>query len=199
MRLENVGYPVRLGSSTLRTATDCLLAVDLFSDFRHEDGERLLSSLRSRRAGFELALAGARERALPVVYANDTRGIWDGDAGALVRRALAGPGGDVLRPLAPTAGDAFVVKPRYSAFDLTPLTLVLEQLGIERILLIGMATEMCVAQTAIDARERGFRVSVVGDACATVAEENEQTALRYLRAVVGVRVCADLDDAIAAT
>ena len=105
----------------------------------------------------------------------------------------------MLRDLAPRDGDAFVVKPRYSAFDLTPLALVLAELGTERILLMGMATEMCVAQTAIDARERGFRVSVVAEACATVDAENEETAFRYLRAVVGVRVCTDLDDAIAAT
>lgn len=179
--------------------TDCLLAVDLFSDFRHEDGEKLLASVRSRRAGLEAALDGARRRSLPVVFANDTRGIWDGDAGALVRKALAGPGADVLRALAPREGEAIVVKPRYSAFDLTPLALVLEQLGVERILLMGTATEMCVTQTAIDAKERGFHVSVITGACATVNDVNEATALRYLAAVVGARVCPDLESAIAAT
>ena len=40
---------------------------------------------------------------------------------------------------------------------------------------------------------------MVADACATEDAENEETALRYLRAVVGVRVCAGLDDAVVAT
>jgi nicotinamidase-related amidase len=177
---------------------DCLLAVDLFGDFAHEDGDRLLRSLRARRAGLHDAVSGARREGLPLVYANDTHGIWDGDAGALVRRALEGPGGHVLRNVVPREGEAFVVKPRYSAFDLTPLELVLAQLEIDRVLLIGTATEMCVTQTAIDARERGLKVTVVTEACATVDEHDEQIALEYLRSVTGTRLAGTLSDALSA-
>ena len=176
---------------------DCLLLVDLFSEFDHEDADRLLRSLRERRRGFEDALSGARARGTPVVYANDTFGVWDGDVRELVRRALDGPGGDVLRALAPQPGEAFLVKPRYSAFDLTPLELVLGELEIERLLLGGTATEMCVAQTAIDARERELKVTVVTGACATVDEENERTALAYLEAITGSRLAPTFEDALA--
>jgi nicotinamidase-related amidase len=176
---------------------DCLLLVDVFSTFDHADGRRLLTSLRERRQGFADALAGARERALPVLFANDTFGVWDGDVRALVGRALEGPGGDVLRELEPRPGEAFLVKPRYSAFDLTPLELVLGQLEVERLLLGGIATEMCVAQTAIDARERELKVTVVTGACATVDEENERTALAYLEAITGSRLAATFEDALA--
>lgn len=175
---------------------DCLLAVDLFSEFGHADGERLLRSLRDRRVGLEEAFAGARDREIPVVYANDSFGTWDGDGAALVRRALAGPAGDVLRALRPRKGEAFLVKPRYSAFDLTPLELVLAELTAERLLLVGTATEMCVAQTAIDARERGLKVTVVTGACATVDERNEATALEYLEAITGSRLAATFEEAL---
>jgi nicotinamidase-related amidase len=167
---------------------DCLLVVDVLTDFAHEDGDVLLQSFRERAPALEKALRDARERGVPVVYANDTHGIWDGDSRALVQRALAGAGGEVLRPLAPADGDAVLVKPRYSAFDLTPLELVLRELEVERILLMGSATEMCVAQTAIDARERGFKVSVLADACVPLDAENAESALRYLEAVTGARV-----------
>ena len=53
------------------------------------------------------------------------------------------------------------MKPRYSAFDLTPLELVLEQYGIEQVLRSGTAAEMCVTQTAIDATERELEVTVL--------------------------------------
>jgi nicotinamidase-related amidase len=176
---------------------DCLLAVDLFSAFDHPDGAALLRSLRERRGGFESALAGARERGVPVVFANDNFGVWDSDVRALVGRALAGPGGNILRRVQPRRGEAFLIKPRYSAFDLTPLELVLADLGIERLLLLGMATEMCVAQTAIDARERGLKVTVVTGACATVDERNEATALEYLEAITGSRLAGTLAEALA--
>jgi nicotinamidase-related amidase len=167
---------------------DALLLVDLLNDFEHDDGDRLLESFRERHDGMVRAVTTARERGDPVIYAQDNRGVWDGDGRRLVREALDGPGGELLEPLAPQDDDTFVVKPRYSAFDKTPLELVLRELEIERLLLAGSATEGCVAQTAIDARELGFKVSVLADACATVDERIERVALDYLETVVGARI-----------
>lgn len=175
---------------------DCLLAVDLFTDFSHEDGDVLLDSLRERAEGLTDAVQVARERSLPLIYANDTFGVWNGDAKALVARALEGPGGDILEAVAPQDDDAFIVKPRYSAFDLTPLELVLADLEVERLLLVGTATEMCVTQTAIDARERGHKVTVITEGCATVDSDLERTALRYLRDVTGTWLAASIEDAL---
>jgi nicotinamidase-related amidase len=167
---------------------DALLLVDLLNDFEHEDGERLLASFRERQEEMVRALGRARAAELPVVYANDNYGVWDGDRGRLVRQALDGRGRDLVEPLVPGEDDRFVVKPRYSAFDKTPLELILRELEIERLLLAGASTEGCVAQTAIDGRELGFKVSVLADACATVDERVEQVALDYLESVVSVRV-----------
>jgi nicotinamidase-related amidase len=123
-----------------------------------------------------------------VVYANDNLGVWDGDAPRLVRQALEGPGGELVRPIVPREGETFVVKPRYSAFDHTPLDLILRELEVERVLLGGLSTEGCVAQTAIAARELGFKVSVLAETCASVDEQLERVALEYLEAVAGAFV-----------
>jgi nicotinamidase-related amidase len=168
---------------------DALLLVDVVNDFRHEDGERLLASFRKRHAGLVAALAAARERDVPVVYANDNLGVWDGDGPGQVRRAIeGGSGGELVAAIAPRPGDRYIVKPRYSAFDLTPLELVLRELDIERLLLAGAATEMCVVQTAIHARDRGFKVSILCDACATVDEADERVALEYAESIVRARL-----------
>jgi nicotinamidase-related amidase len=168
---------------------DTLLLVDIIHDFRHEDGETLLASYRARFNGLIEALSQARNSSVPIVYANDSRGRWDGDAKGLVRHAVEhGLAGGLITAVAPKVGDRFLFKPRYSAFDSTPLAIVLEELGVERLLLAGTATEMCVAQTAIAARELGFKVSVLVDACATLDERNERIALDYLENVVGVRL-----------
>jgi len=167
---------------------DALLLVDVVNDFEHEDGERLLESFRARHGGFLRALGHARADGLTVVYANDSFGDWSGDGPALVRRALEGRGSELVQAIAPDEDDRFVVKPRYSAFDHTPLALILHELEIERLLVGGMSTEGCVAQTTIDARERGFKVSVLAEACATVDERVERVALEYLEQVVGAFV-----------
>jgi nicotinamidase-related amidase len=165
---------------------DALLLVDVVNDFEHEDGDKLLESFRGRHEGLVQALEDARAEGVPVVYANDNFGVWDGDGPRLVRQALEGRGGELVEAVAPQDDDSFVVKPRYSAFDHTPLELILRDLEVERLLLAGTSTEGCVAQTAIDARELGFKVSVPADACATVDERIERIAIEYLEAVAGV-------------
>lgn len=168
--------------------SDALLLVDVFDDFGHEDGPALLRSFRVAQPQMVQALEDARAADVPVVFANDTKGWWHGDRYLLLERALRGPAGPLVRPLAPTGDDRFVVKPRYSAFDLTPLELILDGLGSTRILLAGATTEMCVTQTAIAARERGLQVTLLLDACAHIDAEDARIAVAYLERVVGVRL-----------
>jgi nicotinamidase-related amidase len=168
---------------------DVLLIVDVFNDFDHEDGDELLASFRERVPAMVEAIAAARVAVIPIVYVNDQLERWDADAPGLVRSMLAArPGGEVIAPLAPELGDHFVLKPRYSAFDHTALTLLLQELEIERILLVGSATEGCVVQTGIDAREAGFKVTIVADACATSDPALAEIALHYAEEVGGMRI-----------
>ena len=167
---------------------DALVVIDLLQRFDHEDGDALLASLRGRLPGLVGALDRARADGTPVVYVNDLDGRWDSNAPALVRDALDGPGGDALAEVAPREGDRVLLKPRYSIFDHTPLVVLLRELEVERLLLAGAATEMCVVQSAIDARELGFKVSILAGACATTDPELERLAFEYAERVVGARV-----------
>jgi nicotinamidase-related amidase len=166
---------------------DGLFVVDVFNDFDHEDGDVLLASFQERVSAMVGAIAAARVAEIPVVYLNDQLERWDADAPGLVRSALSvRPSGEVIAPLAPKPGDRFVLKPRYSGFDHTALALLLQELRIERILLIGSATEGCIVQTGLDAREAGFKVTIVADACATNDSELAEVALRYAEGVGGM-------------
>jgi nicotinamidase-related amidase len=168
---------------------DALLVVDAFNDFDHEDGDSLLASFRERVPSMVEAVRLARGAGIPVVYVNDRLGRWDADAPGLVRAVLAERrGGEVIAPLAPEPGDLFILKPRYSAFDHTPLDLLLRELEVERVLLAGAATEGCVVQSGIDARELGLKVTIVADACATNEPALAEVALRYAEEVGGMRI-----------
>jgi nicotinamidase/pyrazinamidase len=167
---------------------DVLVVVDVFNDFDHDDGEKLLESFRRRVANMVRALEGARHASVPVVFVNDERNGWRSDAPALVRDALTAKGGRLLEPLVPKADEAVILKQRYSAFDHTALDLLLGALDAERVILIGVATEGCVVQTAIDAREHGLKVTILSGACATTDKDLEEIALRYASHVGGVRI-----------
>jgi nicotinamidase-related amidase len=165
---------------------DALLVVDVLNDFRHVGGERLVASFEERAEGLRAALAHARASRIPVVYVNDNYGDWSGDRAALVERAARGEGGALVSAIAPRDDEPLIVKPRYSAFDHTPLELLLRELGAERLLLAGGSTEGCIVQTGIDARELGFKVTILTGACMTVDREKESIALRYAESVAGI-------------
>jgi nicotinamidase-related amidase len=176
--------------------TEALIVLDVITTFEHEDGDRLLDSMKDSVPALVRALAHARGR-IAVVYVNDADGHWDGDASGHVARALAGKGGEILRDVMPQTGDRVLFKPNYSAFDGTALGHLLASLEVTRVVLAGAATEMCVAQTGIAARTRGIQVTVLRDACATIDAENEQISLAYLEHVTG-SVIRDTDDWIVA-
>lgn len=175
------------------STTTALVVVDVFNTFDHDDGGRLLERMRSRADGIEAALAGARERGWRVVYANDEHGDGD-DAAALLRRVLAGPGGDVAERLLPGEGEEVVVKPDYSAFDRTPMREVLDRLGVRRLLVVGAVTEMCVRETAADAVRAGYDTAVVWDASVPLDEDEEREALAELDEL-GVDVLREVGEA----
>jgi nicotinamidase/pyrazinamidase len=66
----------------------------------------------------------------------------------------------------------------------TELETLLREAGVESVVVVGLATDYCVKETALDAARLGFRTSVVTDAIAAVDLEpgDGQRALEDLRA-----------------
>jgi nicotinamidase/pyrazinamidase len=52
----------------------------------------------------------------------------------------------------------------YSGFEGTPLGELLRSRGIDRVTIVGLATDYCVKNTALDALREGFEVTVGSDA-----------------------------------
>ena len=68
-----------------------------------------------------------------------------------------------------------VAKLRWSAFDNSTLSLLLTELGVEKIVLCGLATAIAVESTARAAFERGLPVVVAIDAVADAPERHENS------------------------
>lgn len=87
--------------------------------------------------------------------------------------------------LQPADGELVVEKNTSSAFNSTGIEWLLRNMGIETLVIAGMATEMCVETTARDAADRGFDVIVVEDATATFYEHHHRAALSAFARVFG--------------
>ena len=56
---------------------------------------------------------------------------------------------------------------------------------IETLLIAGIASDMCVFTTALDAADRGFHVAIVEDACTTIDPGSHEAAMLTFRRVWG--------------
>jgi nicotinamidase-related amidase len=101
----------------------------------------------------------------------------------LIDRCLHGGvrGEPVARLLAPAEDDYFVLKPLHSGFYSTALDLLLRELGSEKLVICGLATEGCVLFTASDAYIRGFEISVPRDGCASESPARHRGALDIMQ------------------
>lgn len=75
--------------------------------------------------------------------------------------------------------DITVIKNRYSAFipGSSSLERVLRNLGVDTVLIGGTKTNVCCESTGRDAMMMDFRVVMVEDCCATLSDEEHQSAL----------------------
>ncbi len=80
-----------------------------------------------------------------------------------------------------------VSKLRWSAFDNSSLSLLLTELGIDKIVLCGLATGLAVESTARSAFERGLAVIVATDAVADAPERHENSLTFVLPLLAALR------------
>ena len=103
------------------------------------------------------------------------------DGRALHRALLAGR--RVSRRLRPTARDYFVFKPKHSGFFDTTLDTLLETLRIRRVILTGIAGNICVLFTANDAYMRDYKIFAPADCIVSnTAADNDHAFVRSDRA-----------------
>jgi nicotinamidase-related amidase len=92
---------------------------------------------------------------------------------------------EVIAALAPREGELVIDKNTSSAFNSTGIEWLLRNLGVETLVVAGMATDMCVEATSRDAADRGFNVIIVEDASATFFAHHHAAALSGFARVFG--------------
>lgn len=76
-------------------------------------------------------------------------------------------GAEIHETARPLEDEAVFLKHYPNSFRGTPLLSFLKERGIDRIVLCGMMTHMCIDATARAAFDHGFDCLIAGDACAT--------------------------------
>jgi nicotinamidase-related amidase len=108
-----------------------------------------------------------------------------GELTATIRPGLArigalrrGSGDECLSDVVhPQPEDIVLDKTRYSALIGTDLEAILRDKGIERVLVCGVTTSMCVESTVRDLGQRDFKTFFVTDACADFDQVRHEASL----------------------
>jgi nicotinamidase-related amidase len=82
---------------------------------------------------------------------------------------VPGTGGvDIVPDVAPHPGETVILKNHPNSFRDTDLKRVLDDQGIDEVVVVGAMSHMCIAAAARAATDYGYETTVVHDACATM-------------------------------
>ncbi|WP_437204569.1 cysteine hydrolase family protein [Planctomicrobium sp. SH664] len=163
-----------------------LLLIDVINDLEFPEGEQLLRSALPMAKRIAELKRRAVAADVPVIYCNDNFGQWRSDFQAQVDHCLHDGvrGEPITKQLQPQSSDYFILKPKHSGFHCTPLSLLLESLQAETLVLTGLAGNICVLFTAHDAYMRNFRIYVPADCVASNTPEENEAALQQMQKIV---------------
>ena len=197
------------GPIVVDPARTAVVMIDMQRDFLYPGGfgETLgndVSRLTPAIGPAKALIAGARKLGMLVVHTREghrpdlsdapkakvERGAPSkriGAPGPMGRILVRGePGHDLVPALAPRAGEPVVDKPGKGAFYATDLHGILQNRGVENLIVCGVTTEVCVHTTVREANDRGFRCIVPGDCCASYFPEFHEVGLRMIKAQGGI-------------
>jgi nicotinamidase-related amidase len=172
--------------SRLPPSRRVLLLIDFINPLNFPGAEQLApAAVEAAKATAKLKKRLAAE-GVATIYANDNYGVWQSDFHSLVATCMGmeGPSGEMARLLYPQANDITILKPRHSAFFASPLALLLDQMQARELVICGLATDICVQLTAMDAFLREFSAWVPGDCTAAESAEAKAASLAYIASVL---------------
>ena len=177
------------GLDTPRSAT-VLLILDMIGRFEFPQGAetaRAATRIAPRIAKLKRRVS---QHGWCTIYVNDNPGRWRSDSSALIRDASApnSRGAGVMDYLRPSSDDFLILKPRHSAFYGTPLSVLLEAMHAQRLILAGVSSHQCVLFTANDAHVRNLDLVIPSDCISAPRHSQTQLALTYFKNALGARV-----------
>ncbi len=184
------GAKARLDSGAASVAVPvagtAILLIDVINDLAFAGSAPLVAQADAMAAPLARLKRRAAAAGVPTIYINDNFGQWRSDFRRTVAHCTArsSPGRRISQRLRPTARDYFVLKPKHSGFFDTGLDTLLEALHVRRVILTGIAGNICVLFTANDAYMRGYTIFAPADCIVSNTTAENDHALRQITTVM---------------
>jgi nicotinamidase-related amidase len=103
------------------------------------------------------------------------------------------PGAEIVPQLSPTEGEPVIIKKRWSAFFRTGLKVLLEEMGLDTIIVGGIFTPNCVRTTVFDAIALDLHVYILTDGTASEDPDiQDANMLDMINIGVKTMTCSEL-------
>jgi nicotinamidase-related amidase len=164
-------FPVTRGKTAM-------IVIDMQNDFVLEGAPYESTAGREMTENLNRLIAACREHDVPVIFTAHAHRSDGSDLGAVKHIHPLTAEGKALR--AETEGvelyekldvrdsDYIMPKRRYSAFYATDLEMLLRNLGVDTVIISGVATNVCCESTTRDAYFRDFKVIFLEDGNGTI-------------------------------
>ena len=163
-----------------------LLLIDVINDLVFEGSESLVEQAEPMAARLGRLKRRATQAGVPAIYINDNFGQWRSDFRQTFAHCTSprAPGRRVSQRLRPSQRDYFVLKPKHSGFFDTTLDTLLGALKIRRVIVTGIAGNICVLFTANDAYMRDLKIFAPADCIVSNTAAENDHALRQIHTVL---------------
>jgi nicotinamidase-related amidase len=161
-----------------------LLIIDMINKFDFPGGDELLNNTEKIVVPINHLKKRAKKENVPVIYVNDNYGLWQDNMDDIIKVCKEGRGRSIIEKIHPDEDEYFIVKPKHSCFFGTQLEILLHQLGVNHLILTGIAGDICVLFTANDAYMREYELSIPIDCITSESKEDNDSAIHIIKKTI---------------
>lgn len=143
-----------------------LLVIDMLKDFMpksiYPEAKLPVEPAAQIIPEIEDVISHARQKNIPIFYVNDSHEKNDPEFEEWPEHCIEGAeGAEVVPQLKPEEEDTVISKKTYNGFSNPKLEKELKAQRVEKLYIVGVVTDICVLNTALEAKERGYHVKVI--------------------------------------
>ncbi len=166
-----------------------VLIVDMLNDFTLDDAPLRVEENRVIIPNIRRLAEDKRKIGVPIVYVCDAHTRNDKEFDIWPKHCVKGTkGAQVVDELKPQQGDFIVEKTTYDGFYNTVLDELLRGLDIDKLIITGCVSDICILHTASSAVLRGYDVEIPLNCISSLNENSRQCAIDHFKNVLNVKL-----------
>jgi nicotinamidase-related amidase len=174
---------------TIDSKFSAMIVIDMQKDFCYETGALFLPNAKRIISKTEELISNATSHCVQMIFTQDWHTPDDPEFDIWGEHCVQNTeGADIIDEL--SVHGHIVRKRGYSAFFGTDLDSFLKERGIRTLLIVGVATNICVLHTTGDARLRGYDIVIPEDCVAALEDYDQEYAIHHISFVLNGKIAS---------